>query len=355
MTQSSDVVVVGAGVMGTATAWQLARAGRHVTILERFDVGHSRGSSHGRARVFRFAYEDPAFVRMAIEAKPLWRELEDAVGEPGILTTTGGLDVGPDLSPLRAALEQCEAPFESMSREEAGRRFSWARFRAGEEVVYHPDAGVIAADRAVSAFLRAAVESGARLLERAPALELAIHDDGASIRTPAETLHASVAVVTAGSWAKELLGRAGIDLDVTPTRETVAFFPVRDGTGLATFIEWSDRERPFYALPSPGQGVKAGAHHAGMEADPNEVGVVSEAIVGRVSRWVAERLPSVDPNPHHAETCLYTNTSDERFVLERRGPVVVGSACSGHGFKFAPLIGKRLAELALAGRPAVTP
>ena len=126
----------------------------------------------------------------------------------------------------------------------------------------------------------------------------------------------------------------------------MAFFPMEEPAA-TTFVDWSDRAHPLYALPSPGQGLKAGAHHTGPDAEPGDTGDVSEETVGRLSRWVGERFVTADPSPHRVETCMYTNTTDERFILERHGPIVVGSACSGHGFKFAPLIGKRLADLAL--------
>ena len=103
----------------------------------------------------------------------------------------------------------------------------------------------------------------------------------------------------------------------------------------------------MYALHDPLHGLKVGAHHAGTETDPDADGVPDEALVERIAAWVGERLPDVDPEPVGAETCIYTSTADESFVLERRGRVVVGSACSGHGFKFAPAVGRRLAALAL--------
>ena len=341
-----DTVVVGAGVMGAATAWQLARAGREVVVLEQFQVGHAQGSSHGRARVFRFAYEDPMYVRMAMEAKSLWRELERDIGGERVLIETGGVDVGPDLSRITSALARCGATFDRLSAEEAARRFPWLRFRPGESVVYHQDAGVAAADRALGAFLRAALAYGARLLERTPVLHLSIEGGGAIVRTADGTFRARAVVVTAGPWARGLLNGAGVDVDVSTSRETVAFFPVAEEP-LTTLVDWSDHDHPSYALPSPGQGLKAGAHHTGPDAEPDGEGAVSDETVALLSKWVSERFPAADPMPDHAETCMYTNTADERFILERHGPIVIGSACSGHGFKFAPLIGKRLAELSI--------
>jgi sarcosine oxidase len=138
------------------------------------------------------------------------------------------------------------------------------------------------------------------------------------------------------------------DLPVSVTRETIAYFR-REGAPPPSVVELNEETggHAMYALHDPVHGLKAGAHHAGAETDPNEDGDPDAAIVERISAWVRERLPDADPEPAGAETCLYTSTADESFVLERRGRVVVGSACSGHGFKFAPAVGRRLAGLAL--------
>jgi sarcosine oxidase len=148
-------------------------------------------------------------------------------------------------------------------------------------------------------------------------------------------------VVAAGAWSRQLLSGVGIDLRVRVTRETPVFFSLRVPPPIV--VEW--RDPPIYALPSPAFGLKAAEHHAGPETDPEESGAPSEASVVRVRAWVAERFPDAGSAPAHAETCLYTTTKDERFILERHGAIVVGSACSGHAFKFAPLVGERLADL----------
>ena len=131
------------------------------------------------------------------------------------------------------------------------------------------------------------------------------------------------------------------------TRETVAYFRC-DGPPRPSIVELDEeRAHAMFSLHDPAHGLKAGAHHAGAEADPDEPGEPDPELVERIAAWVAERFPTVDPEPVAAETCLYTTTPDERFILERRGRVVIGSACSGHGFKFAPAVGVRLADLAL--------
>jgi monomeric sarcosine oxidase len=338
-----QAVVVGAGVAGSATARALARAGRDVVLMEQFQVGHTRGSSHGRSRIFRLSYDDPAFVRMAMNALPLWRELEEEVGRQ-LIVNTGGIDCGTDLRPHVRALEQCGVSYELLDAAEVAERFPLLALPNGRKVLFQRDAGIALAEGAIKAFVTSAVAAGAELKEGCRVRELHVENNGVIVSSDTSTVRADVVVVTAGAWAKALLARVGINLPVTPTRETVAYFRMDEDVAFPTMVDWD--EPAVYALPSPGDGVKAGEHHAGPVTDPDEVGGANDASVARLSDWVAERYPKADPEPIRAETCMYTNTSDESFILERRGPVVVGSACSGHGFKFGPLTGKRLAELA---------
>jgi sarcosine oxidase len=180
-----------------------------------------------------------------------------------------------------------------------------------------------------------------------------IEDDG-RVRLDGETIEAEAVVVTAGAWVSRLLEPLGIDPPVTPTRESVAYFPLASADGLPTVIDWRlpagyDLPRPgdsVYALPSP-DGLKVGVHRTGPPTDPDEEGVVDPEAVRCARDWVVRHVEGVAPEPHRTETCLYTNMPDESFVLERQGRVVVGSPCSGHGFKFAPLVGRELADLAL--------
>jgi sarcosine oxidase len=338
-----DYVVIGAGVIGSATAWRLAGWGRSVVLLEQFEVGHKRGSSHGASRIFRLSYDDPLYVGMAMEALPLWRELERESGRE-ILATLGGLDFGADLTRHVSALEASGAPFELLDASEVAKRFPDLRPAWDGSVLFHPDGGILAADLAVRTFVDAAVGRGVELRERTPVMEVRVAGDRAEVRTKDDTYSASAAVVAAGAWAKGLLAGAGIDLPVTPSRETVAYFRVERELSLPTIVDWGN---PLvYALPSPGQGIKVGVHHGGPDTDPDEEGDVSVQTVEIVSGWVRDHYTTADARPHHAETCLYMNTVDEHFIVERHGPIVVGSACSGHGFKFAPVTGDRLARLA---------
>ncbi len=344
---NEDVVVVGAGVMGAATARALARRGREVTVLERFEAGNVHGSSHGVARIFRLSYHEERYVRMAMESVPLWRALEEESGER-LLVTLGGVDCGAiALERHVPALAAAGAAHEVLSGRQVAERFPFLRVGAEEQAVYQPDAGITMADATVRAMLRSAVAYGAEVRERTPARTVRVDGGRVEVETDGGVLRPRVVVVTAGAWVRNVLGDTGIDVPVTPTRETVAYFRIPEEDVLPPFIDW--RDPPFYSLPSPGQGLKVGEFRVGPAIDPEDLSREPDTVsVEHMSAWVAERFPTADPEPHLAETCLYTNTADEDFILERHGPVVVGSPCSGHGFKFAPWIGERLADLAEA-------
>ena len=227
--------------------------------------------------------------------------------------------------------------------------------RATEQVLYQPDGGITLADRAYYALLAAAIEAGRRFSITARG-----SDRGAtgSIRVTTEVTRCSrsACVVAAGAWARALLADVEIELPVIPTRETITYFRLPDPLTLPPVIDDAVPDatehglrRPGlinYALGAPGIGLKAGLHHAGPPADPDELGRPDPAMVRWVATWAASRYPELDPEPLATETCIYTSTADESFVLERHGRIVVASACSGHGFKFAPMFGRTIAALA---------
>jgi sarcosine oxidase len=272
--------------------------------------------------------------------------LEEEAGEE-ILTTTGGLDVAASVEAHVSALEANGAAFELLDAAACRERFPGLTVPEEEPVLFQGDAGVVAADRAWRAFIESATRGGAELREETRVDRLTIEDDGVEVHAGEERWRARTVVLTAGAWARRLLWGIGEDIPTTPTRETVAFFKIPGDLVPPVVVEWTSP--PRYCLFSFEQGLKAAEHHAGPVTDPDAEGEVSEASLARLGEWVRDRFPEAEGEPHHAETCIYTNTPDEHFILERRGPVVIGSPCSGHGFKFAPWIGRRLAELATTG------
>ena len=326
-----EVAIVGAGVMGLATARALAQAGRDVVVLEQFAVGHERGSSHGGSRIVRLSYPEERWVRLAQEAYPAWRALEAEAGRP-LLELHGTLDLG-DWEPNRAALAACAVPFEVLEAAELERRFP-VRVDAGERGLFQADGGIVHADLALQALLDSARASGAQLREGTRVDSIETEGDTVALGG----LRARCGVVTAGAWAPELVG-----VDATPTRETASYFELDEP--VPSVIDARAGHMHRYALLAPGLGLKAGQHQTGPETDPDEPGAPDAAIAERTAEWIGERF-STARELIRSETCLYTTRPGDEFVLERRGRVVVGSPCSGHGFKFAPVIGARLAALA---------
>ena len=323
----TEVVVVGAGVMGLATARALAQAGRDVVVCEQFELGHERGSSHGSSRIVRLSYPDERWVRLAQETFPLWRKLETESGRR-LLTLHGTLDLG-DWEPNRDALAACGAPFEVLDAGQIEQRFGILA-DPGESGLLQADGGIVHADEAVAAFA-----DGLDVREHVRVET--VDEDGDGVTTGG--VRARVAVVTAGAWAPKLVG-----VDATPTVETVTYFDL--GRPTPSVIDTTTGARHGYALASPGDSVKAGLHQSGRPVDPDEPGVPDRELSARTAAWVERRFPGSGP-PRKTETCLYTIRENDEFLLERRGRIVVGSPCSGHGFKFAPVVGQRLASLAL--------
>jgi sarcosine oxidase len=324
-----NIAIVGAGIMGSAAARELARAGHEVILYEQFRVGHDRGSSHGRSRIVRLAYPEVEFVELAKEAFTGWRELEQESGVE-LLELNGLLELVEDpAESSRDALDAAHAEYELLGADEARSRWP-VGVPVGWTALFQPEAGIVLADRAHRAFVDSALANGARLEEDTPVRSL-------------DEVDADVVVVTAGPWITKLLP----DLPVHTTRETVVYFS-RTGEPLPSVVQLDPETRghALYSLHDPLSGLKAGAHHAGAEADPDEPGEPDPALVQRITEWIVGTYSDAEPQPVLAETCMYTTTADEHFIVERRGRIVIGSACSGHGFKFAPAIGRRLASLA---------
>jgi len=349
-----DVLVVGGGAIGSATAWHLARRGVDVVLLERWAVNHSHGSSHGATRMFRLSYADPSYVAMAQEALPLWRELEERSGEV-LVETTGGIDIGAEaaVAPIEAAILGSGASAERVPASEAADLWPGLAVDGVEEtILLSPDAGRIWAERSVRVLQEQASAAGCEVRSNEPVVSMSPATGEAG--TPLDDYVADTIVVAAGAWTPGLLaGRPeGEGLPaLTVTREqTFHFPPLDDGLAWPSFVHHRGPGVPIvYGLETPGEGVKVAEDHAGAETDPDDRSFdIDEIGRQRLIRYVTERLPGLDPKPVTESTCLYTSTTDGHFVVERRGRLVIGSACSGHGFKFTPRTGRMLADLAVA-------
>ncbi|HZW42434.1 MAG TPA: FAD-dependent oxidoreductase [Agromyces sp.] len=354
-----ETIVVGGGAMGAATVWQLARRGHEVALLERWEPGHRMGASHGTSRNFNVAYSDPTYVQMLVEALPLWRELEAESGT-SLLDLVGVANHGPrgGFDDVRAALAEADVPAEFLSVAEAGER--WPGIRFDTRVLFNERAGRVNADATVRALHATATAAGADVRHRTRATRIDVLDDGlvrvASVTDEGvtEVFEARTAVVTLGAWTTTLL--TGVTLPrLVVTQEQPAHFAVRDDAVAwpsfnhfpgadATYDYWRS---PVYGMLTPGEGVKAGWHGVGPVVDPDarDFAPVPDQLAA-LQRYAREWLPGVDADLATPISCTYTTTPDEHFVLDRIGPVVVGAGFSGHGFKFVPVVGRILADLA---------
>ncbi len=350
--EQGEAAVVGAGLLGSATARALAARGVPALLFEQFALGHARGSSHGATRIFRYSYPDPCYVEMAVRAGEAWARLTADAGEE-LLVRTGGLDAGPGAEDCAKALAECGVAHTWLSDAGVQARFPGIRARPGERMLFQPDSGVSLAGRTVAALQRLARRDGAAIRAMTPVLGIEAGHDRVLLRTAAGEVAARAAVITAGPWAQGVLAGALPQAPpLTVTVQQVRYFAPRDpATAWPTLIEWRPEGLVWYAVPVAGDapGMKVAAHITGPAVDPR-TGPFTEidpALEEEAADYVRDRLPGLDPAGLGAETCLYTMTPDEDFVLDRAGPLVVGGGCSGHAFKFGPLLGEFLADLAL--------
>jgi sarcosine oxidase len=291
-------------------------------------------------------------ARLALER---FRELEDAAGVE-LVRTVGGLDVGEPTDAASAALEAAGESFERPSAEEVAERFPTLRFPQGSRFLFQPDGAVIRSREVLLAQARLARAAGADLREGTTVASIAPSVDGVELRTERDgTVRASSAILAAGAWAGPLARGLGLELPLRPTLEQSTHFR-SDAGPIPTVIDWAaDPSQPPYIVPNPFEPgeAKAGAHLSGPDVDPDartfEPDRRREA---SVLAWAGSRLRT-PLELLRSETCLYTRTPDEDFVLDVVGPVVVASPCTGHGFKFTPLVGEVLADLATGATPAI--
>jgi sarcosine oxidase len=359
---SFDLAVIGLGVMGSAALAAMACRGGHVVGIDRFTPGHDRGSSHGATRVIRLGYfEHPSYVPLVRAAYPLWRELEAESGAP-LLTVTGILEMGAAGSDLVAGTLRSARlhglPHEVLDAAGMMKRFPAFRLPDDFIGVFQPDGGVLQAEPAVAAFQWVACQAGADLRMEERVLGVAPEGDGVRVTTERGEVRAGCAIVAAGPWLKTLLPQLAVPLRVT--RQVLAWFaPVRHAHQFAAdcfpVFLLQNQDGLFYGFPADNTGVKiAKHHHLDETADPDDCSRTVSAADETVIRSVLKaHVPDADGPLVVARTCLYTMTPDGDFILDRmpgRPQIIVASPCSGHGFKFAPLIGEILADLATTGR-----
>ena len=356
-----DVIVVGAGGMGSAAAFELARRGRTVLALEQFPLVHDRGSSHGHTRIIRRAYyEHPAYVPLVRRAFECWYDLEQRTGRH-LLTECGCLGIGrPDgevVNGVLTAAREHRLPVDQLLCGDLRTQFPQFRFDDGYVGVLERDAGFLYVEDCVLAHLDAARALGATIHPEEPVTGWTADGDGVTVTTTRDTYHAGRLVLTVGPWAGRILGERGRQLRVM--RQTILWFGTTDDAAFRRDvfpIFLADVPGgPFYGLPAvDGRGLKVARHYGAPELNsPDDVErAVRPADERPVRAFLAAHIPAVSGPLHAAQTCMYTLTPDRHFLIDLHPDhpnVAVAAGFSGHGFKFAPVVGEILADLAETG------
>jgi len=357
---SSQFLVVGAGLAGASTAWRLAERGFSVTLVERDVPASERGSSHGSARIFRFAYHEKTYVDLVNSSVPGWDELSARHGSP-LITPCGALDFGAVRDPygLAAVLRDAGVDHEMVPQAEALERWPYIAFDT--DVLLHASGGVLDAESTVRTMVAAARAHGAQVLTGWPLQRLERTTTGFRAHAvDGRTVEAERVVVGAGGWLPGLLGELQLPqgfLAAFPpleVREENAFhFPYRDPLAAWPTLIHKRDDICVYSLPggrdAQFRGQKVAEFNAGrvIPSAAQQSGVVDPGNRERVVDYVRRFLPGLEPEPYAETTCLFTNTPNEDFVVDTADGVTVVSPCSGHGAKFAPLLGEVAADVAL--------
>jgi sarcosine oxidase len=358
-----DVIVVGLGALGSAAAyWASTRPGTRVLGLEQYEIGHANGASADHSRIIRLSYHRPDYVRLAKRAYSTWREVEAEAGGDPIVTVTGGLDLWPadPAIPMADYTESLSAegvPFELLDAAEVMRR--WPQWRLADDVtaMWQAQGGLADPFKGNAAHRRLATERGATLLDRTPATAIRQTPGGAyEVDAGGRTYEAGRVVMTADAWTNGLLEAFDRRLPLTVTKEQVTYFAAPDPVAFAPdrFPVWIWMDEPsFYGFPTYGEAGPKTAQDCGGQPTTPETRTFErdEAAFERVHDFMAEHLPGALGPPILTRTCLYTLTPDRDFVVDRvpGAPGVVVGLGAAHGFKYASVLGRVMAELALDG------
>lgn len=362
MSKRYEVIVIGVGGMGSAAAYHLASRGIDTLGIERFDIPHSMGSSHGITRIIRRGqYENPEYVPLAERSYELWRELE-AITDRDLLHVIGGVDAGPPEGEVfpnsRESCREHNIEHEILSGREVNERFPGYEIPADHKAVYQPESGFLVPEQCIIAHVEAAQERGAEIHARERVLEVSTdHGSDVRVETDHDTYRADQVIVTAGAWAREFAPELADKL--VPVRQVLAWLQPSDPSlfdpaSFPIFIHETETER-YYGFPRfdvPGFKF-ARFNHFAEEVDPDEMPREPRKEDEDMLRAYARRYFPEGAGPTmQLSTCLFTNTPDGHFILDTapgQPKVTLGAGFSGHGFKFASAIGEILADLALDG------
>ncbi len=361
MATEYDVAVVGLGALGSAAAYHVARKGARVIGFEQFELGHVRGASHDTSRIIRTSYEAPQYVALAKSAYKDWAVLEEAAGQK-LTNITGGLVFLPEGGPLSAesfstSLDQNDIPYELLSSDEVSKRWPQYSIANTVKVVYTPDSGIVHAAKAVMAMQHMARAHGAQLKELTPVTSIQPQEGSVTIETPSGTFSAKKIILATDAWTNELIAPLGVEIPLQISQEQVTYFKPADVSTFESsrFPVWIWHADPcFYGFPVYGEPTfKVGQDGAMNLMTPQKRTFVHSAkLLHDLCSFLGGFIPDEAREPLRTVTCQYTITPDRQFILSAldKHPNVIVGLGAAHAFKFAPAIGRNLAELAIDGK-----
>ncbi|MEK3887783.1 N-methyl-L-tryptophan oxidase [Bacillus sp. FSL K6-3431] len=361
----ADVAVIGLGSMGSFAFWQLARMGVNVVGFDRYRPGHDKGAGHGETRIFRTAYgEGVAYVPLLQAARDLWRELENETGVE-LYVETGGTMFGPKeddfMTTVQESVQQYNLPHKIYDASEASKVYPQINFQENQIAVYEELAGFLKPELAIETAVNRGEELGGTVYTDSPVTTIIPDKNGVSISYGDKQIRVKKVIVASGGWTSKLLPQ--LKLPVSLERQVLVWYNARNPEQFTPekfpIFSRVSKGRGFYGFPSiDGKTVKVAFHHGGaIFDDPNEVDrEIHDADLLPLTVKVRKYLPDLIPEPVKAKTCFYTNTPDEHFVLGAAPGlqnVTLLGPMAGHGFKFAPIMGKIAAELSTDTTPDI--
>lgn len=365
--QTFDVAIVGAGVMGAAAACELAREGASVALVDQSAMPNPRAASVDHSKVFRFAYPDPLYVKLAVDALKRWREIESETATR-LLTQTGAMLIGKREPSFETecyeALRSLGLESEKLDSRQASARFPQFNSSAFAYAVYDPSGAILHAETAVRALIGLARQRGVEIVEGERVIEVkqAVGSRVSTITESGQEIECERAMIASGPWSRTLLPL--LEDKLTTTRQELVYFEPRPEQSNSSHLSFDPNKFPiflelesgFYGFPIHHAGaMKIANHHKGAEVDPNSAEEeVGEDFIERCRAFFSEFIPGLaDARVREARVCIYNNTPDDDFIIDwhpQLDGVLVVTGFSGHGFKFGPTIGRIVAELLMTGR-----
>ena len=358
-----DAIIIGAGIMGSATAFQLTEIGKKCLLIDRFPLLHTNGSSHGESRIIRKSYDENHFATLITSAYNLWNEIEQQYKEQFIVTT-GGLDFGIEESPYMKKVEQTlksqRLVYELLNHEQVMKRFPAFQLPSNYFGLYQSEAGIVLASKSLYFFQQTAQKKGLEIVTGEKVSLIKEEQNHLTVLTKSKTYKTKKVIICVGTWINEFFRNYKIAHRTKILPVCYGYWKVQQpdlfkAGSFPIFIAWG--EKTFYGFGSLEREnyFKIGAHYSYSELDYRTEDVtktIDQQITNDLQSFVETTFPSAESDNYTIDSCYYTMNDNENFILDvhpDNSNVVFGGGFSGHGFKFAPLIGKILAELALTG------